>query len=205
MNSDPKHRVFELTDQQRRDLAQKVDAKKLQATRIGFVQGDAAEASQECLHVEIPTDTNGEVSCCGAKQVLIDEVREFTDADGNPIQIRCSSSAILEMTDAPVHVHAETLEYYIVLAGKGRMVLGTGEQERIEPVQEGSVILIQPGQPHGIASDDPRVPIKALLTFTPGLAPVTAPEYRDEEIVHARTSERLKKLDAANNSPAPDR
>lgn len=197
MNTDPEKRVFELTDQQRSDLARNVRAQKLEATRIGFIPGNENGVSQECLHVSIPTDAAGQVSCCGAKHVLVDEVREFTSVEGSPVQIRCSSSAILEMTDAPIHVHAETLEYYIVLSGKGRMVLGTGQNEQVENVQEGSVILIQPGQAHGIASDDPNVPIRALLTFSPGLAPVSAAEYRDEEILHARTSERLRELDAS--------
>ena len=196
MNNEPQKRVVELTDQQRSDLAKKVRAQVLEANRIGFVQGGSDQISQECLKVVLPATADGEVSCCGAKVVLIDEVREFTDAEGNPVQIRCSSSAVLEMTDAPIHLHAGTLEYYVVLAGKGRMVLGTGENERVEKVEEGSVVLIQPGQAHGIASDDPNVPIRALLTFTPGLAPVSEPDFRDEEIIRARTSDRLRELDA---------
>ena len=199
MNSDSQQRAVELTDQQRDELARTVRAQKLEAKRVGFVQGGDDLVSQECLAVNIPAAAMGDVSCCGAKQVLMDEVREFTDAEGKPIQIRCSSSAVLEMTDAPIHLHAATLEYYIVLSGKGRMVLGSGEHERIERVQEGSVVLIQPGQAHGIASDDPNVPIKALLTFTPGLAPVSEPDYRDEQIIHARTSVRLRELEAAEN------
>ena len=90
------------------------------------------------------------------------------------------------MTDASIHLHASTLEYYVILAGSGKMVLGQGESERVVPFREGSVILLPPGQAHGIVSDDPAKPIQALLTFTPGLAPVSQPDYRDEQILHAR-------------------
>jgi quercetin dioxygenase-like cupin family protein len=76
------------------------------------------------------------------------------------------------------------------------MVLGQGESERIVPVKEGSVILLPPGQAHGVVSDDPETPVKALLTFSPGLAPVSQPEFRDEAILHARTSERIEELEA---------
>ena len=127
MDAAPQKHIVELTDQQRSELAKKVRAQVLEANRIGFVRGDDDQVTQECLKVDIPAAADGEVSCCGAKVVLVDEVREFTDKDGNPVQVRCSSSAVLEMTDAPVHVHAGTTEYYIVLAGKGRMVLGSGE------------------------------------------------------------------------------
>lgn len=162
---------------------------------MGFALRGSEAVTSECLVADIPGSPAGEVSCCGAKDFLIDEIREFMDAEGKPVQIRCASSAVLEMTDAPVHFHAATLEYYIILAGSGKMVLGQGESERIVPVKEGSVVLLPPGEPHGIASDDPEVPIKALLTFSPGLAPVSQPDYRDEEIVYARSSERIKELE----------
>jgi mannose-6-phosphate isomerase-like protein (cupin superfamily) len=151
--------------------------------------------TNQCLVAEIPGTPAGEVSCCGAKDFLIDEIREFTDPEGQPVRVRCASSAILEMTDAPIHLHASTLEYYVILSGSGKMVLGQGDSEVILPVKEGSVVLLPPGQPHGIASDDPAVPVKALLTFTPGLAPVSQPDFRDEAIIHARTSERIKEIE----------
>jgi len=73
-------------------------------------------------------------------------------------------------------------------------ILGSGEEEHVVDVQQGSVILLPAGQPHGIVSDDPDVPIRALLTFTPGLAPKDKPEFRDEKIIHLRTSDRLREL-----------
>ena len=196
MKHNSQKRQLELTDAERAAMAKEMHAKIPEARRIGFALRGSEQVSSDCLVSEMPDSPAGEVSCCGAKDFLIDEIREFTDSEGQPVPVRCASSAILEMTDAPVHKHAATLEYYIVLAGSGKMVLGQGASERIVPVSEGSVILLPPGQAHGIASDDPEVPVKALLTFTPGLAPVSQPDFRDEAIVHARTSERIKMLEA---------
>lgn len=196
MDQESKNRQVELTDQERAALSGKMHAKILDARQVGFALRGSDEVTSQCLAAEIPGTPAGEVSCCGAKDFLIDEIREFTDPEGQPIQVRCASSAILEMVDAPIHRHAATLEYYIILSGSGKMVLGQGDSEQVVPVKEGSVVLLPPGQAHGIASDDPDVPIKALLTFTPGLAPVSQPDFRDEAIVHPRTSERLRELGA---------
>jgi mannose-6-phosphate isomerase-like protein (cupin superfamily) len=197
MENDAQRREFELTDAERAAMAKEMGAKTLQARRVGFALRGSDQVGSNCLATEMPDSPAGEVSCCGAKDFLIDEIREFTDANGQAVQVRCASSAVLEMTDAPVHRHAVTLEYYIVLSGSGKMVLGQGESERIVPVTEGSVIVLPPGQAHGIASDDPEVPIKALLTFSPGLAPVSQPDFRDEEILHPRSSERIQALEAS--------
>ena len=98
------------------------------------------------------------------------------------------------MTDSPVHVHASTLEYYIVLSGSGKFILGAGPNERIVNVQQGSVVLLPPSQPHGVVSDDPNVPVRALLTFTPGIAPKEEREFRDEKVIHSRASDRLREI-----------
>lgn len=190
-----KDRKYELSNQERDQLSAAMSSRVLEARRVGFSLRGSDEVGFGCVVAEMPGSPAGEVSCCGAKDFLVDEIREFKDAQGQVVQVRCASSAILEMVDAPVHKHAATLEYYIVLSGRGKMVLGQGESERVVSVQEGSVILLPPGQAHGIASDDPEVPIKALLTFSPGLAPISQPDFRDEEIVYARTSERIKKLE----------
>ena len=187
-------RPTELTDEQRSALANQLNAKNLTAVHIGFAQRGEDSITDQCLVVDIPGTPAGEVSVCGAKDFLIDEVRRFTDADGNAVDVRCASSAVLEMTDSPVHLHSCTLEYYIVQSGKGKMVLGNEPNERVVEVQEGSVIVLPPGQAHGIVSDDPSVPIKALLVFTPGLAPKEQPEFRDEKILFARTSQRLRQI-----------
>ncbi len=202
MNQKSSQRSHELSDETRAALSEKMQAQVVEGRRLGFALRDNEAVTSQCLVADMPGTPAGEVSCCGSKDFLIDEVREFTDPDGQPVQVRCASSAILEMTDAPVHRHAATLEYYIILGGSGRMVLGQGESERIVPVREGSVVLLQPGQAHGIVSDDPAVPIKALLTFSPGLAPVSQPEYRDEAIVHARTSERIQQIEQAAKEPS---
>lgn len=195
MKEEPRDRKLELSDAERAAMANGMRAKTLEAQRVGFALRGSDEVSLDCLVSEMPDSPAGEVSCCGAKDFLIDEIREFSDSEGKPVQVRCASSAILEMTDAPIHKHAATLEYYIVLSGSGKMVLGQGESERVVAVEEGSVILLPPGQAHGIASDDPKMPIKALLTFSPGLAPVSQPDYRDEEIIYPRTSERIQLLE----------
>ena len=187
-------RPTELTDEERAVLANQLDARSLNAVRIGFARRGEDAIADECLVVDIPGTPAGEVSVCGAKDFLIDEFRRFTDADGRAVDVRCAGSAVLEMTDSPIHVHAHTLEYYIVQAGKGKMVLGNQPNERIVEVQEGSLVVLPPGQAHGIVSDDPSVPIKALLVFTPGLAPKDQPEFRDEKILFARTSERLRQI-----------
>ena len=187
-------RPTELSDQQRADLASQLDARSLASVYLGFAQRGKDAIADQCLVVDIPGTPAGKVSVCGAKDFLIDEVRRFTGADGTEVDVRCASTAFLEMTDSPIHVHAQTLEYYIVQAGKGKMILGNEPNEKIVEVQEGSVIVLPPGQAHGIVSDDPSVPIKALLIFTPGLAPIDQPEFRDEKILFARTSQRLRQI-----------
>lgn len=187
-------RPTELTDAERESLGQAMHARRLVAERIGYALRGDERVTDECLVAEVPGSPAGEVSVCGAKDFLIDEVRRFTSEDGETVEVRCASTAVLEMTDSPVHVHAATTEYYLVLGGRGRMILGEGATERVVEIQQGSVILLTPGQPHGVVSDDPAVPVKALLTFTPGLAPKESPEYRDERIVYPRASQRLKEL-----------
>ncbi len=187
-------RPTELTDAERQKLGQAMSAQQVAAERIGYALRGEEQAADQCVVAEMPGTPTGEVSVCGAKDFLIDEVRRFTREDGDTIDVRCASSAVLGMTDSPVHVHAATTEYYVVLAGSGRMVLGEGENERVVAIREGSVVLLPPGQPHGVAADDPAAPVRALLTFSPGLAPKECPEFRDERIVYARTSERLKHL-----------
>ncbi len=187
-------RQTELSDTERVALGQQLEARCLSAVHLGFAPRECEQITDECILIDIPGTPAGEVSVCGAKGFLIDQFRQFTNADGQAVDVRCAAAAVLEMTDAPVHVHASTLEYYIVQAGKGKMILGNEPNERVVDVQEGSILMLPPGQAHGIVSDDPDVPIKALLIFTPGLAPKDQPEFRDEKIVYARTSERLKQI-----------
>jgi len=141
--------------------------------------------------VDLPDDLQGaELSVCGLKGFLIDEERCFRADDGSQITVACAKVAALDIVDSPVHVHGETLESYQILAGQGRMVLG----EEVVAVQPGSFVLIPPGTEHGLASDNPERPLRVLMTFTPGLAPVSAAEWRDERICYERASERIAHL-----------
>ncbi len=185
---------LELSDSERRTLKAQLGTRSSPGEHLGFVLHGDDTVGDGCLVAQIPGTPAGELSVCGLKDFLIDERRRFQSADGRSTEVRCAASAVLEMTDAPVHVHAATLEYYLVLRGSGRMVLGTGEHERLVDVAEGSLIVLPPCQPHGIVANDPTRPIRALLSFTPGLAPKSCPEFRDEKILFERTSERIRQL-----------
>ncbi|MFM2090073.1 MAG: hypothetical protein RLZZ127_562 [Planctomycetota bacterium] len=52
-------------------------------------------------------------------------------------------------------------------------------------------LLIPPGTEHGLCSDDPAVPLRVVMTFAPGLAPVAHERWRDERIVHPAASARI--------------
>lgn len=189
----------ELSDAERERLKQSLQARSLDAKHLGFLSDGGETATRQCVVAQIPDKANaepGDVSVCGAKTMLIEELRQFATTDGGTKEVRCASVAVLEMTDSPVHMHASTMEHYIVLSGNGKFILGAGADERVVDVQQGSVILIPPGQAHGIVSADPEIPIRAMLTFTPGLAPKDEPEFRDEEVVHTRASNRLREIES---------
>ncbi len=146
---------------------------------------------QEAPLAMIPQSlANADVSVCGVKGFMIDETREFINAEGQPEVVDCASIAALEITDSPVHVHGVTHEVYTILKGTGKMILGN----KVVDVQEGNVITLPPGVEHGLVSDDPAIPVKVLLSFKPGLAPKTKPEFRDEAIIAERTSEQVRLL-----------
>ena len=186
--------MTELSDNEREQLAPIMQARKLDGEHRGYLLAGATEATPQCIVANTVQATSGDVSVCGAKSVLIEELRRFKATNGDYKEITCVVAAVLEITDSPIHFHAETLEYYSILSGSGKMILGTGDQERVVNVQTGSLALLAPGQPHGIVSDDPNTPVRAILTFTPGLAPKDHPDFRDEQIVHNRTSKRLQEI-----------
>ncbi len=134
--------------------------------------------------------TDAERSVCGVKAFLVDERRAFRRDDGGEDVVDCARIAVLDITDSPVHVHGETVETYLILAGRGRMVLGP----QVVAVAPGSCILIPPGTEHGLCSDDPAVPLRVVMTFAPGLAPVAHERWRDERIVHPAASARIADL-----------
>jgi mannose-6-phosphate isomerase-like protein (cupin superfamily) len=184
----------ELSDAEREELKRTLQARTIEAKHLGYLLAGTDIPSPQCVVADMVGAAIGDVSVCGAKTMLVEELRQFKTQTGTTKEVRCASAAVLEMTDSPVHVHASTIEHYIVLAGKGKFILGAGADERIVDVQSGSVVLIPPGQPHGIVSDDPSMPIRALLTFTPGLAPKEEPEFRDEEVIFLRASDRLQEI-----------
>lgn len=139
--------------------------------RGGELQAGAASAC-------IPQSLSGEQSVCGLKAFLIDERRRF-HLDGGVMEVDCAKVAALDISDSPVHVHGETLETYHVLAGEGRMLLGD-EVLRVGP---GSIMVIPPGTRHGLVADRAEAPLRVVMTFTPGLAPIQHQELRDERIL----------------------
>ncbi len=172
-------------------LSAMLKAQHVPAASQGFaIRGQNLEAGPVMAHIP-GTMIGAELSVCGLKGFMIDEYRQFTAADGSTITIPCAAVAVLEMVDSPVHVHAATQEVYVILEGIGWMVLGQGESERMVEVGPGSVILLPAKQQHGIYS---KGGVKALLTFTPGLAPKDQPDYRDEGIVYPSTKKRLAVL-----------
>jgi mannose-6-phosphate isomerase-like protein (cupin superfamily) len=157
---------------------------------LGFVERGQPPRPGAVL-VQIPDELRGaEVSVCGVKGFLVDERRVFRDETGAEVEVACAKVAALDIDDSPVHVHGETLETYQILAGSGRMVL----DQRVVPVRAGSLVVIPPGVEHGLASDVPGQPLRVLMTFTPGLAPVAEQRFRDERILHPRASARIAAL-----------
>ena len=64
----------------------------------------------------IPDDLQDQdVSFCGVKGFMIDEVREFTKEGFPPVTIVCAMVATLEIIDSPLHVHSQTTETYTCL------------------------------------------------------------------------------------------
>jgi mannose-6-phosphate isomerase-like protein (cupin superfamily) len=123
-------------------------------------------------------------SVCGNKAILIEEQRIFGGKDQPQVAVAYAKLALLEIVDSPVHKHCETTETYHILEGSGTMILG----DKVITVQAGSFIYIPPGVAHGLCSDN-RTPVRVLMTFSPGMAPITSPLWRDEEILHNSTRE----------------
>jgi mannose-6-phosphate isomerase-like protein (cupin superfamily) len=150
--------------------------------RVGFcVRGQ--EVVNGGVVSQIPESLDGaDVSVCGVKGFMTDEIRDFDDGKGGTERVACAAVACLEITDSPLHVHGETLETYIILGGRGKMVVG----DRIVELREGTVVTLPPGVPHGACAEG-DAPLKVLMTFNPGLAPKQQPAYRDEKILEPST------------------
>lgn len=153
---------------------------------LGWLERGSPPA-EGAVVVDLPETLDGaERSVCGVKGFLVDERREFTRKDKTRETVDCARVAALDIVDSPVHAHGETVETYHILKGRGQMVLG----DEVVEVHEGKLILIPPGVPHGLCACNEN-PVRVLMTFSPGLAPVTWPEFRDEKILHASTRETL--------------
>ncbi len=152
------------------------------STQVGFcVRGQ--ETCRGAVVSRIPESlADAELSVCGVKGFMIDEVRDFDDGEGGLVRIHCASVACLEITDAPVHVHGDTVENYIILKGRGSMIVG----DEVVELREGTVVTLAPGVRHGACATGSE-PLKVLMTFSPGMAPKQQPAYRDEKILEAST------------------
>jgi mannose-6-phosphate isomerase-like protein (cupin superfamily) len=155
------------------------------STTVGFLPR-GGDLNPGAVVAQIPTalDDSAEPSVCGLKAFLIDERRAFRDDDCRIHEIDCARIAALDITDSPVHIHGETVETYHILTGSGRMLLG----DTVTPVCAGTIIVIPPGQRHGLTADDRAQPVRVVMTFTPGLAPVAHQRFRDERILAERAS-----------------
>lgn len=142
---------------------------------------------------EVPDSmADAERSVCGRKGFMIDEERVFSDRNGRQHAVSCARVACLEITDSPVHVHDQTVETYHILSGTGRMVL----DKEIREVRPGSLVLLPQGVQHGLMSDHPDKPVRVLMHFTPGLAPLQEDRFRDETILWDKASQRIRELEA---------
>jgi len=147
-------------------------------TRTDGFLPESGEPSMNAVVTTIPDDVTGaEKSVCGLKRFLVYERRVFNSGPEEK-HVDCSKVAVLDIVDSPVHVHGQTVETYHVISGSGVMVLG----EETIPVSANNYILIPPGVPHGMKSADGKA-VRVLMTFSPGLAPLSSQEYRDEKII----------------------
>ena len=130
---------------------------------------------------------NLDVSVCGAKAFMTDELRVFQDTKGGGTIVHCAAVACLEIKDSPIHIHQDTLETYVVLSGSGKMLIG----DEVFDLSEGSVLTLPPGIRHGAYAIGDQ-PLKVLITFNPGLAPKEQAEFRDETVLEESTKDYLE-------------
>lgn len=155
------------------------------AKRVGFLP-HGGSCTHGAVHAHAPSDASGApMSVCGAKAILIEERRAFPRGDGSHVEVDCARVAALAIVDSPVHVHGETVETYWIRQGTGWMVLD-GERVAVKPED---VIVIPPGVAHGLFSADPAFPVSVLIQFTPGLASIHDPDFRDERILAPHASQ----------------
>ena len=110
-----KQESTELSDAQREELQRTLRMRSLAAKHLGYLLADNGTATEKCLVANMKGVSAGDVSVCGAKTILFEELRQFKSLAGETKEVPCATVAVLEMSDSPVHVHASTLEYYICL------------------------------------------------------------------------------------------
>ncbi len=169
-----------------RGLNTPLEHRQLDGKSVGYGLRGIDGFGHGAVVANMPKDSAGAAqSVCGLKTFLIDEGRRFKHKNGRLGEVvRCASVGVLEIGDSPVHVHSKTIETYIILRGTGLMVLG----DKVVNVTKGDVVLIPPGVRHGLMSTQRR-PVRVLMTFTPGLAPMDVAEHRDERVLADKTSE----------------
>lgn len=160
--------------------------------RLGFTKpGDPL--AQGVIVTSLSQDEGGKQSVCGKEVILVEETVKHGDRG-----VHCAAMAILKIGDSPVHYHEYTTEYYFVLEGQGRMVLG----EAVVEVKSGNIIAIAPGQQHGLMSVMPGGrEVTVLIIFSPGLAPINEAEFRDETLIGKKASELVKELSPKEVKP----
>lgn len=90
----------------------------------------------------------------------------FTNRDRLPVGL-----AMAEIREAPLHYHRKTHEWYVILAGTGRMRLGN----RRIILRRGLVVYIKPGTKHQPVSKA-RNPLQILAITSP---PWRASDYHE--------------------------
>ena len=160
----------------------KIKMSQLSAKTIGYCRRGEAIGSEPVVARILDDMQDQDVSFCGMKVFMIDEVREFTKDGSPPVTIACAIVATLEIVDSPLHVHSQTTETYTILEGEGQMVLA----DKVVDLKKGMVVAIPPGNQHGLASTTGS-PVKVLMTFSPGLAPKEHEAYRDEASLNIGT------------------
>lgn len=193
--------VISLSGDRRDQLAGALTVKQNNGVHLGYALPGGETISGLCVVVDtLDTMGTGSMAVCGWKKVHVYEVRAFPNPDGvgEAVTVHCAHLAELRIADSPVHWHGYTSEKYEIREGTGKMIIGKGEDEKIIDVKPGVEIVIPPGQHHGLVADDPVNGVRAMLTFTPGIA---TPDdqgmpFRDEQIVHKSAAARLKELTA---------
>lgn len=150
-----------------------------QAQVLGHLSpSHVVQTVQALVIAQIPsTPVGAHQSYCGPKDFLIQASVLFPE-DRTPTL--CARAAVVWFgpNGSPYHEHNNLVEFYVGLEGDGEMVFGQQGDERIVAFGPGSIALIEPRTPHGLAAL-PDTSMKVLLIFNPFIAPL-GNRHRDE-------------------------